>query len=187
MPLWRRRPLHERLAEQGGLDLYGERPGRAGPSWREVGIHGNSRPRQWDVVDVVDGPELPVERLELVVLDDDSAILEEDVPDDFLDQLTAAVERTLQPPYRAEAVRRGDGRWAVAARAIEVVDLPAEVEGEELLLTSVDGTQELRIDGEPAFGTQPELERLGAARYESFAVRAERLDETRWAVQVAAV
>ena len=31
---------------------------------------------------------------------------------------------SLDPPYRAEAVRREDGLWAVASRRIEVIRLP---------------------------------------------------------------
>jgi hypothetical protein len=185
--LFRRKPLHEQLAREAGLDIGQGQRGGTRPSWDQVGIHGIARPRQWDAVETAEGPELELDRLELVVLEDGTVILDEDVPDQALEALTDAVERTVTPPYRAEAVRRGDGRWAVAASSIEVVPLPAGVEGEEIVLTSVDGAYELRVDGEPTFGTQPELERLGAARFDSYVVRAERLDETRWAVQVAPV
>ena len=44
-----------------------------------------------------------------------------------------AVERELAPPYRAEAVRREGSLWAVAARRIEVVELPG-VAGDEIEL-----------------------------------------------------
>src|SRR5206468_7679314 len=42
---------------------------------------------------------------------------------------------SLDPPYRAEAVRREEGVWAVAGRRIEVTELP-DVEGDELELSS---------------------------------------------------
>jgi hypothetical protein len=184
---FRRKPLHEQLAREAGLDIGQSRRGGTRPSWDQVGIHGIARPRTWDAVETAEGPELEFERLELFVLEDGTVILDEDVPDGALEALTNAVERTLEPPYRAEAVRRDGGRWAVAARAIEVVQLPAGVEGDEIVLTSVEGAHELQVDGEQTFGTQPELERLGAARFDSYVVRAERLDESRWAVEVAPV
>src|SRR6266498_1311274 len=59
-------------------------------------------------------------------------------------QVAEAIE--LEPPFRAEAVRRSEAVWAVAARRIAVVRLEG-VEGEELELTLRDGERTLLIDG----------------------------------------
>jgi hypothetical protein len=76
-------------------------------------------------------PGLIGEELELVALADGRALPPEAAP------LVAAVP--LQPPFRGRAVRRADGRWAVAASRIEVAELDAvgdaveRLEGRELL------------------------------------------------------
>jgi hypothetical protein len=72
----------------------------------------------------------------------------------------------------------------VGARRIEVADLPADVTGDELVLSVADGERWLTVDGQPSRRRLPELEKLGAARGESFVVRAERLAEQAWEVEV---
>jgi hypothetical protein len=115
------------------------------------------------------------DRAEFVVLPDGTLLGEpEEVP--LADALA------LEPPYRAEAVRRGSELWAVAARRIEVVELPEDVEGEQVELTVVGGERTLTVDGARIFGSIPELERL---RDGDFAVRARRLDEALWEVEAA--
>jgi hypothetical protein len=126
----RREPVHRRLAREGGLDPA-PAPVDTGPHWGEVGIHGVARPREWDTVVTVE-TELPGERAEFTTLPDGTVVIDEG-PDDVA-PLAEAVERTLAPPYRAEAVRREQGTWAVAARQIRVVELP-DAEGDELQLT----------------------------------------------------
>jgi hypothetical protein len=118
---WRKREsLHERLAREGGLSRSG--PVDPGPRWGEVGIHGVHRPREWDAVVVAEAPELGGEDARFVVLADGSILAETDELD--LEPLAAALEGSLAAPYRAEAVRRGDGLWAVAARRVQVVEVP---------------------------------------------------------------
>jgi hypothetical protein len=174
MGFWRREPLHERLAREGGLD----RAPRVdtGPSWGEVGIHGVSRPREWDAVATVDA-ELEGNEARFVALPD-GTLLVESGPDD-LAPLAEAVERSLAPPYRAEAVRRSTETWAVAARTIRVVDLPDQ-DGEELDLTIGPDGRKLLVDGQPRFGSVPALEALVAGGGH---VRGSRLDGTLWEVQ----
>jgi hypothetical protein len=53
---------------------------------------------------------------------------------------TAALDRGLQRPYRGEAVYRGDERWAVGGRRVEI-------------------DRTLLLDGTGEFGTIPQLER----------------------------
>jgi hypothetical protein len=65
----------------------------------------------------------------------------------------------------------------VAACAIHVVELPG-VAGEEIELTLRDGARTLLIDGQPAFGSIPALERP------DHVVRARRIDGATWEVRV---
>jgi hypothetical protein len=90
---------------------------------------------------------------------------------------TLAGAISLDPPYRAEAVKREDGLWAVAARRIEVVSLP-DVSGRELEQAHHDGERTLVVDGQRRFGSIPALERQG-----DYAVRGRRLDGDRWEIE----
>ena len=183
MGLFRRsEPLHERLAREGGLQappLQEPRP----PGWMETGIHGVHRQREWDAVVAVEAEGVQGDAVHFVALPDDTLLVDEDVD---ADPLAAALDDVVDAPYRAEAVRRGENRWAVGIRRIEVVDLKDDsVDGEELTLTSRDGVRELFVDGEPTFGGSAVLEQLGAARAASYVVQGKRLADTLWEVTVA--
>src|SRR5207247_3916159 len=106
-----------------------------------------------------------------IALADGTLVVEEGAAESpaGLEPFTSALERELDPPYRAEAVRRDETVWAVAGRRIEVVELPG-VAGEELELTSHGGERTLLVDGERAFGGMPQLERP------EHVVRARRID-----------
>jgi hypothetical protein len=96
-----------------------------------------------------------------------------------------ALGAEVEPPYRATAVRRQGNTWAIGAVAIEVADLPADVEGEELMLMVTEqGERELLVDGRPAVANLPALERLAAGRHEAYVLRAARLQGTLWEVLV---
>jgi hypothetical protein len=167
--LFRRRPLHERLAREGGML---ESPGEdTRAPWDKAGIHGVHRPRQWDEVITV-AADLPGERATFVVLDDE--ILIEEGPDD-VEQLVDAL--SLEAPYRAEGVRRSEGVWAVAARRIEVLALPG-VDGTELELARHGDERTFVVDSERRFGSIPALERDG-----NYAIRARRLEGERWEIE----
>ncbi len=154
MSLFRRRqPLHQRLAGEAGLDI-GSEPmparlsgfahvlGGAGflmappdvfgnPSpLGQVAFHGVARPRRWDAVTSAEA-ELPGAEVHFVALPDGTLLVDEDVPDGALLPLAEAVEQSLQPPYRALAVRQGERIWSVAAVETRVREL-AGVEGDEL-------------------------------------------------------
>lgn len=158
--------MHERLAREGGLVA---REPRA--PWREVGIHGMQRVREWDVTQTVEVSGIDGDAATFVVLPDGS-VLVEDGADSSLQPLADAIEHELQPPYRARAARQRDDLWAVQAKRIRVVQLRNPPEGDTIELTR-DG---LVVDGERAFGSVPELEGLGDV------VRAERLDGDLWEV-----
>jgi hypothetical protein len=70
----------------------------------------------------------------------------------------------------------------VTAEEIEVVTLAVDA-GDELDLTSMDGSKTLSRDGEEWDGAVTELERVGEARGSDYVVHAERLDGDLWEVQ----
>jgi len=168
MSPFRRKPLHEKLAAEGGLLTSEPQEDRRAP-WDKAGIHGVHRPREWDEVTTVEA-DVVGERARFVVPDDTRIVVEEGP--DAVEPLVKAI--SLRPPYRAEAVRRTEGVWAVAARRVEVVRLP-DVEGNELELSRHGEDRILVIDGERRFGSIPALEREG-----DFAVWARRLDGELW-------
>ncbi len=182
---WRKRvSLHEQLAREGGLapvdpSAQATGPLDTGPRWGEVGIHGVHRQREWDAVAIAEAVELGGTEARFVVLADGSILAETD--DLELAPLAAALEGSVVAPYRAEAVRRADGLWAVAGRRVQVVEIPEEVDGDRVALTLRNGERTLEVDGMTAFGSIPTLERLGG---DDVVVTAQRLDETLWEVEL---
>jgi hypothetical protein len=163
---FRREPVHVKLGR-----VLNPTEDRRAP-WNAVGVHGLQRPREWDEVRTVTA-DVPGEKAEFVVLDD--AIVIDSGPDD----VSALVDAlSLDPSYRAEAVKRDEGVWAVAAKRIEVVRLPG-VDGDEIDLTQVRGERTLVVDGARGFGSIPALEREG-----DFALHARRLDGDLFEVRV---
>ena len=105
MSLFRRKPLHQRLAEEGGLIEPSTRPLFTG-SVPETGIHGIPRERQYDAVVTTEAPDVEGATARFVALEDGSLLLEEG--DGDLTHLADAIEQEVSRPYRAIAVRRGD-------------------------------------------------------------------------------
>jgi hypothetical protein len=181
-PFWRReKPLHEQLAEDGGMTLAST-GGREVAPWDKAGIHGMPRPRRWDAV-VSAEADLPGDVVHFVALEDRSLIVDEDVPDDQLSPLADAVEAQLDPPYRAEATRRGERLWAVGATKITVATITDEIAGDSVELAVQDGEATLLVDGALAFGLLPGLESL-AEGMPSYVIRADRIDGDAWEVRV---
>jgi hypothetical protein len=183
----RERPLHERLAEEGGLGPTPREPEPLDPiPATNIPGYGVHAVRRWDAVVSAEAEELPGQQVHFVVLPDGTVVVEEDVPDESLVPLADAVETQLQPPYRAEAVRRGARVWAVAARGVEMVEMPDEVHGDELELGVHAGERTLVVDGLPASLRLPSLERIAAERgLKEYVIRAERVDGALWEVAVA--
>jgi hypothetical protein len=190
----RREALHERLLREAGLEqapLEWE-PKHAGlplagdaAALDSAGITGLHRAREWDATAAVDAPDLGGEEVAFVVLPDGSVLVDDETGDAPLAPLADALEEQLRPPYRARGVRRRGDVWAVAAKAIEVIDLRPDVEGDELELVSRAGERTLTVDGARAFGSVPQLEQLGAGRAADYVVHASRLDGSLWEVRIA--
>ena len=186
--IFRREPLHKKLARQaqpGAIRAPRRIALDPGPHWGNAGIHGVPRPRRWDAVASAEAPGLSGDEVHFVALPNGDLVVDEDEPADTLGPLADAIEQTVEPPYRAEAVRQGEDVWAVAARRVEVAEF--EAEGDELELVVNDGTRTFTVDGARAFGTIPELERLGASQSDSHVVRATRLDGNVWEVTASAL
>ncbi len=177
MGLFRRKPLHQRLAEEGGLVEPTTRPLFTGVI-PETGIHGVPRERQYDAVVTTDAPDVEGASARFVALEDGSLLLEEG--DGDLTALADAIEQEVKRPYRAIAVRRGESQWAVAAHGLRVIQLP-EPGGDEVELAVRGDERTLLIDGNRAFGTLPELESLASG---DAVIRAARLDGDSWEVRV---
>lgn len=173
MALFRRnRPLHQRLAEQGNLDVGTEprqRPpsrlgglmhgladgflsappdefGRPSP-FGEVALHGVARPREWDTV-VSAEAELPGNEVHFTALPDGTLVVDEDVPDGSLTPLAEAIEAAINPPYVAQGVRRGDTVWAIGAKRIRVRSFPDHEDDELELVEDGEIVVGRRIDGD---------------------------------------
>ena len=185
--MFRREPLHERLAREAGLlGAQSEPPPHdVRPRWGAVAIHGLHRLREWDAVGSVVLPELGGEELEFVTLPDRTVVVEEEIPDEALSALAGAIEASLEPPYRARAVRREGGVWAVAGRTIDVAEVRG-LEGDEVELAVQGGHRTLVVDGEQTFGIVPALEAFGA-ELEAYVVRASRLDGDLFEIELSAL
>ena len=177
MGLFRRKPLHQRLAEEGGLVEQSTVPLFTGVI-PEAGIHGIPRERQYDAVATADAPDAKGDTARFVGLEDGSLLIEEG--DGDLAPLADAIEQDIARPYRANAVRRGETTWAVAAHKLRVVQLP-EPGGDQIELVLNGDEKTLVVDGNRSFGTLPELEALADG---DAVIRASRLDETLWEVRV---
>jgi len=191
----RRKPLHERLADAGGItdaltepvpSLAADTPGWDGEQRGEPGIHGVPRARRWDTVASAEAPALKGDTVHFVSLADGTLVVDEDEPDGALASLADAVEQAIPPPYRAEAVRKGPETWAVAASRIAIAQIPG-LTGEQAELTSTREGRVLRIDGRTTMGSSRELERLGETEGTEYVVLAKRLDGELWEVEATAL
>jgi hypothetical protein len=181
-PFWRReKPLHEQLAEKGGLMMPGESTRDVAP-WHQAGIHGVPRPREYDVVLSLDVEGVRGDEVSFVALEDGTLLLESDEDID-LDPFGDALEGALAPPYRVTAVRKGEITWAVAANSIEVATIADEIEGDTVELAYQQGETTVLVDGAEAFGSLASFEQL-AEGLEAYVIRASRLDGDLWEVKV---
>ena len=82
-------------------------------------------------------------------------------------------------------MRREDDTWAVGAVAIEVAELPADTEGDELMLTvTQENERALEIDGRPILAGIEAVERAVASPFDAYVLRASRLRGTLWEIEI---
>ena len=140
------------------------------------------RPREWDSVVLIHAGGAAGQVLRFVALQDGSNLVEESSASATVEAIVSALDS--EPPYRAEAVRRDASTWAVGVRAIHVVELPASVLGDELELVWDGRERSTRVGGVPSLASVSELEALASARFETWVVRATRLRDTFWEVEI---
>ena len=199
MGFFRRRneTLNEKLLREAGLDppqTLGEpqppppAPGPPVSVLAAAGVPDGSRvsPREWDATAVVRAPDLAGERVEFTTIPDGDVIVGEEAGDTDLSPLADAVERHIDPPYRAVAARQEGDLWAVGAKRVAAALIPFPA-GEKLELSWNGSDAELRVDGEPSDAAiPPELAELGEAAGACYFVEALRIDGDLWEVRVTA-
>ena len=179
--IFRREPIHKKLARQARLEQQEPPLVDPGPHWGVTGIHGVPRPRRWDAVASANAPGLVGDELHFIALPGGDLIVDEDEPEDTLGPLAEAIELTVEAPYRAEAVRQHKDVWTVAARRVRVSEF--EAAGDELELVDAETGRTLTVDGAREFGSVPALERIGREEGEHYVVRARRLDGDLWELE----
>ncbi|MHB8059916.1 MAG: hypothetical protein ACYDHO_03690 [Gaiellaceae bacterium] len=118
-----------------------------------------------------------------VALPERLLIVEEQEGDGDLSVLADAVEKRLQAPYRARALRVDERRFVVVASEIETVELPG-LDGEELVVFALpDGQRSAVLDGGRHQLTSPEVEAI-LEESAPCLLRLENIDETVWEVSV---
>ena len=211
MGLFRRRKetLNEQLLREAGLDPaevlgdqqptvpLGYRPepepdSSAPPPPRTgditLGWLGNveSGTGNWDAVVTARAAGVVGNRAEFTTLPNGDVIVEQEKGDGDLSPFADAVEKKIEPPYRAAAGRQDGDLWAIGAKRIQVAKFEL-AEGDALELSENDGVQELRVDGEPSDAMVPELARLGERVGADYCVEATRIDGDFWEVKVTAL
>jgi hypothetical protein len=203
----REKPLHEQLAEEGGLDLSddlaaGSRDLAEPPAEEErqvsiaemvmgpklsadlLAIHGIPRAREWDAMATAEAPGLPGDSIEFVALEDGSLVIDDDIPDDALTPLADVLEGGIAAPYHAFALRQSENIWSVAALRIRVVEVPEDVPGDKVDLVVNGEDRTVLIDDVESNMTVPSLEEFAAQQFGSFVLQASRLDDVLWEVTV---
>ena len=154
-----------------------------GSHWLEAGITGLARQREWDAVATADAPGAPGDEVEFVALVDGRVLVEGGSAGFDPEPLAAALEGSIERPYRALALRRPE-IWTIGARSIAVAELQRDPDGDVVeLVQTADGVT-LQIDGMPSLTHMPELEELGRARFTTFVVRLQRLEGRLFEVEV---
>ena len=192
----REKPIHEQLAEEAGLDIDGLGDELAAGAAREglqsrapmpsdsLAVHGIPREREWDAVASAQAPDLPGEHIEYVALADGTLVVDEDVPEGSVSLLADALEGQISPPYHGYAFWQQDDVWAVAAKRVQIVEVPEDVPGDDVQLTVNNGARSTVLDGEESRVEIPSLETFASQQFGSFVLRASRLDDLLWEVTV---
>jgi hypothetical protein len=149
----------------------------------ETGISGIPRSREWDAVASTECAATGTEAVFVVLPQGQRIQLSGD--EEAARCAAEALEGELGPPYRALAVRREGTTWAVGAVSIEVVELPADTEGDKLMLTvTEEGERALEVDGRRTVADLEALAAVAAGRFDAYVLRATRLEDNLWEVGV---
>jgi len=185
--------LNERLLREAGLDpaqVLGDpqpEPEPQTPTFGRVALPDGSHvdPKEWDAAVTVVAPGLAGDQIKFTTIPDGDVIVSEEDGDADVSPLADAVERRVDPPYRAVAARQDGDLWAVGAKRIQVAEVPFPA-GDKLELSWNGSYTELRIDGEPndEAAIPPELTDLGQSVGASYFVEALRIDGDLWEVRV---
>jgi hypothetical protein len=116
------------------------------------------------------------DQAEFTTLPNGDVIVEREKGDGDLSPLADAIEKKLDPPYRAVAARQDGDLWGVGAKRIHKVELSEN-----------DGIRELRVDGDPSDAEIPELVQLGEQVGTNYCVEGKRIDGDFWEVRVSAL
>jgi hypothetical protein len=180
VPLFHRRDetLNEKMLREAGYTSEGVPLGEAPADEAEAVEAGAADGK---ISFLLDDPDLPGTAYDFVTLADGSTVVDESAPD--ISEIADAVEQDLEPPYRVSAVKQRDGYWLVIARPITVEQLA--LEGDEVVLSSLDGVTSFRVDGADADVARvpARLLRLGEEDGADFVVRATRIDGDLWDVR----
>jgi hypothetical protein len=146
-------------------------------------VSGIPRVREWDAVVSLES-DAPGDESVFVALAD-GRILVRSGQDEIAEPAAAALAGEIEPPYRALALRREGRAWAVGAVAIEVAELPADTEGEELMLTvTQENERALEVDGRPTVAGIEGVEQAVGGRFDAYVLRATRLDGRLWEIEI---
>jgi hypothetical protein len=158
------------------------------PIWLRRGVPDGSsvQPRDWDAAVTVSAPGLVGDEVKFTTIPGGDVIVSEQSGDADLSPLADAVEKKIDPPYRAIAARQGGDLWGVGAKRIQVARFEL-AEGDTVELSENDGVRELRVDGEPSDAEIPELARLGEQVGSAYCVEGKRIDGDFWEVKVSAL
>jgi hypothetical protein len=126
---------------------------------------------------------LPGDRIEFITLPNGDIIVATEDGDEDLSPLADALEKRIDPPYKAFASRHSDEIWAVGAKRIQVAKVEL-ADGDAIELTVNDGGREVRVDGKRSDAEVPELVELGERVGSDYCVEAERIDGDFWEVKV---
>lgn len=147
-------------------------------------MSGLAPPREWDAVATAEC-RASGQQCTFVVLEPGRFLAEDGDASGVMECAAGAIGTGVRTPFRAVALRQHGDTWAVGAVAIEVADLPADVEGDELMLTVTEqGERELIVDGRPVVAGVQALEAVASGRHDAYVLRAKRLQGSLWEVLV---
>jgi hypothetical protein len=117
-------------------------------------------------------------------LPDGTLYTDDDLPDGALAPLADAFDGLLDAPYHAVALRQEEDVWTAAALRVDVVEVPEDVDGDQVDIVVNEGERRVLVDKAESRAEIPSLEDFAGQQFGSFVLHASRLDETLWEVTV---